>query len=115
MILTTYILRLALSRALVVLLQPYRVRRRKMVLLCYSQFAAFDAMPTLTRSQIKFYAQRDDLRDALKRAASDDQRSASVLIERILIDWLVRSRLCSRSRRRNRSGRRASERTRARP
>ena len=45
-------------------------------------------MPT-DKTQIKFYAQRDDLRDALKRAASDDQRSSSVLIERILIDWLV--------------------------
>ena len=51
-------------------------------------FAASDAMPT-DKTQIKFYAQRDDLRDALKRAASDDQRSASVMIERILIEWLV--------------------------
>jgi hypothetical protein len=50
--------------------------------------AGASAMPT-DKMQIKFYAQREDLRDALKRAASDDQRSASVLIERILIDWLV--------------------------
>jgi hypothetical protein len=49
---------------------------------------ASNDMPT-DKTQIKFYAQRDDLRDALKRAASDDQRSTSVLIERILIDWLV--------------------------
>ena len=52
------------------------------------KFATSNAMPT-DKTQIKFYAQRDDLRDALRRAASDDQRSSSVLIERILIDWLV--------------------------
>jgi hypothetical protein len=51
-------------------------------------FAVPDVMPT-EKTQIKFYAQRDDLRDALKRAASDDQRSTSVLIERILVDWLA--------------------------
>lgn len=45
-------------------------------------------MPT-DKTQIKFYAGRADLREALKRAASDDQRSTSVLIERILIEWLA--------------------------
>jgi len=45
-------------------------------------------MPT-DKTQIKFYAGRPGLRDALKRAASDDQRSTSVLIERILAEWLA--------------------------
>lgn len=44
-------------------------------------------MPT-DKTQIKFYAKRPDLRDALKRAAADDERSTSVLIERILVEWL---------------------------
>jgi hypothetical protein len=50
--------------------------------------AAPGDVPT-DKTQIKFYARRgDDLRDALKRAAADDQRSTSVMIERILVEWL---------------------------
>jgi hypothetical protein len=44
---------------------------------------------TTDKTQIKFYALRDDLRDAIKRAAFDDQRSSSVFIERVLVDWLI--------------------------
>jgi hypothetical protein len=40
------------------------------------------------KTQIKFYAKGDDLRDALKRAADDDMRSVSTLIEMILTEWL---------------------------
>jgi hypothetical protein len=43
---------------------------------------------TTDKTQIKFYARREDLREALKRAAENDMRSVSVLIELILIDWL---------------------------
>ena len=41
------------------------------------------------KTQIKFYARSDDLRDALKRAADADMRSVSTLIEMILSEWLV--------------------------
>ena len=43
---------------------------------------------TTDKTQIKFYAKREDLREALKRAAENDMRSVSVLIELILTDWL---------------------------
>jgi hypothetical protein len=43
---------------------------------------------TTDKTQIKFYAKRENLRGALKRAAEDDMRSVSVLIELILTDWL---------------------------
>jgi hypothetical protein len=40
------------------------------------------------KTQIKFYAKREKLRDALKRAADADMRSVSTLIEMILTEWL---------------------------
>jgi hypothetical protein len=49
---------------------------------------ASGGMPT-DKTQIKFYAGRPGLREALKRAAIDDERSTSVLIERILVEWLT--------------------------
>jgi hypothetical protein len=46
-------------------------------------------MPVPTdKTQIKFYVKRDDLRDALKRAADADMRSVSTLIEMVLTEWL---------------------------
>jgi hypothetical protein len=44
---------------------------------------------TTDKTQIKFYARSDDLKDALKRAADADMRSVSTLIEMILTEWLV--------------------------
>jgi hypothetical protein len=47
-------------------------------------------MPVTTdKTQIKFYVKREEIRDALKRAADADMRSVSVLIELILTEWLV--------------------------
>jgi hypothetical protein len=41
------------------------------------------------KTQIKFYVKREELREALKRAADADMRSVSTLIELILTDWLT--------------------------
>jgi hypothetical protein len=40
------------------------------------------------KTQIKFFAERENVREALNRAAEDDKRSVSVLVESILTDWL---------------------------
>ena len=43
---------------------------------------------TTEKTQIKFYVKREEIRDALKRAADADMRSVSTLIELILTEWL---------------------------
>lgn len=45
------------------------------------------SVPT-DKTQIKFYVKRDEIRDALKRAADADMRSVSTLIEMVLTEWL---------------------------
>jgi hypothetical protein len=45
---------------------------------------------TTDKTQIKFYVKREELREALKRAAAADMRSVSTLIEMILTEWLDR-------------------------
>jgi hypothetical protein len=43
---------------------------------------------TTDKTQIKFYVKREEIRDALKRAADADMRSVSTLIELVLTEWL---------------------------
>lgn len=43
---------------------------------------------TTDKTQIKFYVKRDELREALKRAADADMRSVSTLVELVLTEWL---------------------------
>jgi hypothetical protein len=43
---------------------------------------------TTDKTTITFRVSREEIRDALKRAASDDQRSVNVLLERIVAEWL---------------------------
>jgi hypothetical protein len=47
-------------------------------------------MPLVTtdKTTITFRVSREDIRDALKRAARDDQRSVTVILERIVVEWL---------------------------
>jgi hypothetical protein len=40
------------------------------------------------KTTITFRVSREEIRDALKRAASDDQRSVTVILERIVVEWL---------------------------
>jgi hypothetical protein len=43
---------------------------------------------TTDKTQLKVYVRSSDLLDALKRAAKDDARSVSVLVDLILTEWL---------------------------
>jgi hypothetical protein len=46
------------------------------------------SLVTTDKTTITFRVSREEIRDALKRAASDDQRSVNVLLERIVAEWL---------------------------
>jgi hypothetical protein len=43
---------------------------------------------TTDKTTITFRVSREEIRAALKRAASDDQRSVTVTLERIVVEWL---------------------------
>ena len=46
------------------------------------------SLVTTDKTTITFRVSREEIRDALKRAASDDQRSVTVILERIVVEWL---------------------------
>jgi hypothetical protein len=46
------------------------------------------SLVTTDKTTITFRVSREEIRDALKRAASEDQRSVNVLLERIVAEWL---------------------------
>jgi hypothetical protein len=43
---------------------------------------------TTKKPVIMFRVSREEIRDALKRAAQDDMRTVAVLLERITVEWL---------------------------
>jgi hypothetical protein len=46
------------------------------------------SLVTTDKTTITFRVSREEIRDALKRAARDDQRSVTVILERIVVEWL---------------------------